>query len=154
MASRKSLPEPDLLPPLDFHPPSNGEFCPIPPTARAIEAKRRWLEMVEQKHKRLGMTRREFANSACGMAAALLAINQTACSGSDKVPGTARGIGGAGGVGGAGGCGASGCGMEVGGGAGTSSSGGASSMGGAAGQSAGGGAGMSTGGAGMGVDKT
>lgn len=41
---------------------------------------RRWLLMVEEKHRRLGMTRREFANSACGYAAALLAINQAGCS--------------------------------------------------------------------------
>lgn len=36
---------------------------------------------VEARHRRLGMTRREFAESACGMATALWAINQAGCGG-------------------------------------------------------------------------
>src|SRR6187399_616307 len=126
--TRKSRPEPDLLPPLNFHAPSNGEFCPLPPSRQAVEAERRWLELVEAKHQRLGMTRREFANSSCGMAAALFAINQAACSspekprGSEGMPMTTRGS-----------C-PSGCGMTSGGGYGMGSSGGTtSSMGGTGG---------------------
>jgi uncharacterized protein len=79
---RKSVPEPDLVSPIPFHPPSNGEFCPRPPTARGAVAERFWRRAVEDKHHRLGMTRREFAESACGMASALWALNQAAC-GSD-----------------------------------------------------------------------
>jgi predicted TIM-barrel fold metal-dependent hydrolase len=130
--TRKSRREPELVAPLDFHPPSNGEFCPVPPSARAVEAARRFWQMVEEKHKRLGMTRREFVNSSCGMAAALLAINQAACSSTGK-PGSRGG-------GGAAGCGPAGCGSGS-GGVGTSGSSGMSSGGGTGGASSGGNAG-------------
>ena len=43
-----------------------------------------WRQLVEDKHRRTGMGRREFAQSACGMAAALFVINQTACAESDS----------------------------------------------------------------------
>ena len=127
MGSRKSKPEPELLPPLDFHPPSNGEFCPISPPSRAIDAERRFWRMVEEKHRRLGMTRREFVHSSCGMAAALLSINQAACSGSGKVTGGERATGGDAG------CGPAGCGTGAGGtaGSGAGGNGGMSSGGGA-----------------------
>ena len=132
--NRKSRQEPVLVPPLDFHPPSNGEFCPIPPTARAIEAEQRWLQMVEEKHRRLGMTRREFAASSMGMAAALLAINQAACSSARKT--STQGASGSAGSG----CGPAGCGMGSGGtsGMGTGGSGGGMSSGGGGGGSGGG----------------
>jgi uncharacterized protein len=83
---KKSLPDPEVFPPLHFHPPSNGEFSPVPAPPRARNAERLWWRTVEDKHARLGLTRREFAESACGAAAALLAINQAACSGSDSQP--------------------------------------------------------------------
>ena len=35
---------------------------------------------MEDKHRRVGLSRRDFADSACGMAAALWAINQAGCS--------------------------------------------------------------------------
>lgn len=127
--TKKSRPEPDLLPPLNFHAPSNGEFCPLPPSRRAVEAEQRWLAMVETKHRRLGMTRRAFANSSCGMAAALLAINQAACSSAEK----SKASGGTT----SGGCGPDGCGTTsggFGGGSGTGSGAGTTStLGGAGG---------------------
>ncbi len=102
--------------------------------------------MVEEKHRRLGMTRREFVNSSCGMAAALLAINQAACSSSAKTSSSRGANGGAG----SGGCGPAGCGPGGFGGAassGTSSggSGGGSMTGGSGGAASGSGG---TGGAG------
>src|SRR5688500_9694369 len=106
--NRKSRREPELVPPLDFHPPSNGEFCPQPPTPRAVEAEKRFWRMVEDNHRRLGMTRREFARSSCGMAAALLAINQAACSSTGK-PGPSQRA-----TGGGAGCGPMGCGPGTG----------------------------------------
>jgi len=136
--SRKSRPEPDLIPPLDFHAPSNGEFCPIPPTRRAVEAERLWRQMVEEKHRRLGMTRREFANSSCGMAAALLAINQAACSTGREAPGSGQGASGSG-AGAGGSCSGPSCGMDSGvasggnGGSGGSDSSGGMNMGGTGG---------------------
>ncbi|HEY3497651.1 MAG TPA: amidohydrolase family protein [Polyangiaceae bacterium] len=141
--NRKSRPEPDLVPPLDFHPPSNGEFCPVPASTRAVEAERRFWQMVEEKHRRLGMTRREFVNSSCGFATALLAINQAACSSSERTDPNPRTNGG----GATSGCGPAGCGSS-----GTSGmgSGGRGGMGGAGGTSSGGrgGGGMSSGGRG------
>lgn len=77
-----------------FSPNSNGEYVPSPPTDRALAAERRWREIVEVQHKRLGMSRREFARSACGVAASLLALEQIACGGSS---GSAEGSGGSGG---------------------------------------------------------
>jgi predicted TIM-barrel fold metal-dependent hydrolase len=143
MANRKSTRDPVLLPPLDFHPPSNGEFCPMPPSARAVDAERRFWRMVEEKHRRLGMTRRQFVHSSCGMAAALLAINQAGCSSSAKTGSSRGGNGGSAG----GGCGPQGCGtggspMGSGGSSGTSGSSGASSGGGGGAMSSGGGAGF------------
>jgi predicted TIM-barrel fold metal-dependent hydrolase len=114
---RKSRREPDLLPPLDFHPPSNGEFHPLPPSARAIEAERRFWQMVEDFHRRLGMTRREFVRSSSGMAAALLAINQAACSKSSRPGSGSSSMGEAG-------CGPQGCGPGAGAGGGFGAGGG------------------------------
>ena len=82
MSTRKSAAEPEVVSPFPFHPPSNGEFCPVPQTPDALRAEALWRRTVEEKHRRLGMTRRQFAESACGMASALWALNQVAC-GSD-----------------------------------------------------------------------
>lgn len=80
MSTRKSAFEPEVVSPFPFCPPSNGEFCPSPPTPQALRAEALWRRTVEEKHRRLGMTRRQFAESACGMASALWALNQVACS--------------------------------------------------------------------------
>ena len=72
---RKSERDLPVFPPIDFQPPSNGEFCPLPPGNRARRAHELWSAIVEEKHRRLGMTRREFAESACGLAAALYVLN-------------------------------------------------------------------------------
>ena len=72
----KAKPEPAVASPIAFRACSNGEHAPIPKSARDARAERRFLEIVEEKHKRLGVTRRAFAESACGVAAALLVINE------------------------------------------------------------------------------
>jgi predicted TIM-barrel fold metal-dependent hydrolase len=82
MSTRKSARDHELVSPFPFHPPSNGEFCPAPATRSQRLAEALWRRTVEDKHRRLGMSRRQFAESACGMASALWAINQVAC-GSD-----------------------------------------------------------------------
>ncbi len=88
---RKSEPELPILPSLDFHPPSNGEFCPTPPPALARRRWDLWRRIVEEKHRRLGITRREFASSACGTAATMFVMNQLGCDTSgtaaDRMPG-------------------------------------------------------------------
>jgi predicted TIM-barrel fold metal-dependent hydrolase len=83
MTSRKSEADPELRSPIPFAPPSNGEFCPRPPSERARLAERLWRRCVEDKHRRLGLTRRQFVESACGLASALWAINQAACGDGD-----------------------------------------------------------------------
>jgi uncharacterized protein len=79
MSTRKSAHEPEVVSPFPFCPPSNGEFCPAPPTREQGLAEALWRRTLEDKHRRLGMSRRQFAESACGMASALWAINQVAC---------------------------------------------------------------------------
>ncbi len=82
MSTRKSRGEPEVISPFPFRPPSNGEFSPMAPKPEALRAEALWRRTVEDKHRRVGMSRREFAGSACGMASALWALNQVAC-GSD-----------------------------------------------------------------------
>src|SRR5262245_44675003 len=97
---KKSETDHVILPPLDFDPPSNGEFCPAPPTELGRMRHEMWRSLVEEKHRRLGISRREFAESACGTATWLFVMSQlNACDNS----GAATGAGGSGGSGGAGG---------------------------------------------------
>ena len=42
MSTRKSDRDWPIVPPIDFHPPSNGEFCPTPPDGRARRAHELW----------------------------------------------------------------------------------------------------------------
>src|SRR5918994_2995524 len=55
---------------------SNGEFNPLPqsPARRRMEA--RIGEIAESNGRRLGLDRRGFLRSSCGMAAAFLAMNE------------------------------------------------------------------------------
>jgi uncharacterized protein len=95
-SSKKTDVERSIVPPIDFHPASNGEFSPRRVTERAKRAESLWRQIVDEKHRRLGMTRREFAGSACGLAAALHVVNLTAC-GSSAETSARRSNGGAGG---------------------------------------------------------
>ena len=54
---------------------SNGEFNPLPQTADQRKVEARLKELAEQTGRRLGMDRRRFLRSACGMAAAFVAMN-------------------------------------------------------------------------------
>src|SRR6516225_3593807 len=55
---------------------SNGEYLPPPqsPTQRKVEA--RINELADINGKRLGLSRRQFMRTSCGMAAAFLAMNE------------------------------------------------------------------------------
>ncbi len=55
---------------------SNGEFNPLPQTARQREVEARIKEMADTTGRRLGLDRRRFLRSACGMATAFIAMNQ------------------------------------------------------------------------------
>jgi predicted TIM-barrel fold metal-dependent hydrolase len=101
----KSQPEPPIESPIAFHPCSNGEYCPAPEAARDRKANELFQRLVDEKSRRLGVTRRQFAESASGMAAALLVINQVygcsndsgGSSGSGPSPSGGSGSGAAGG---------------------------------------------------------
>lgn len=62
--------------PVSFHPSSNGEFEPRRVTERDRRAAALYRRIAEDKSRRLGMTRREFSESASGMVAALCVLNQ------------------------------------------------------------------------------
>ena len=64
--------------PLAFHPLSNGEYAPLPRSPIVAEAIRRTLAVADTNARRLGMSRRAFLRSSCGMAATLTAL--AACS--------------------------------------------------------------------------
>jgi uncharacterized protein len=73
--------------PIAFVACSNGEHAPAEESARDRLARARFAAIVEEKHARLGVSRREFAQSACGVAAALLVINEVyGCSDDDARP--------------------------------------------------------------------
>ena len=79
---KKSDSEQPIVPPVDFDPPSNGEFCPLPPSELGTRRHELWRGLVEEKHRRLGLSRRAFAESACGTAAWLYTLSQVpACGG-------------------------------------------------------------------------
>ena len=55
---------------------SNGEYMPAPQTDDQKRVESRLAELTETASRKLGVGRREFLNSSCGMAAALLAMNE------------------------------------------------------------------------------
>lgn len=54
---------------------SNGEFIPSPQNEKQRQVERYMSELADTLASRLGMTRRSFFNTSCGMAAAFLAMN-------------------------------------------------------------------------------
>jgi hypothetical protein len=55
---------------------SNGEYNPLPQTPQQRRVEARIVELAEAHGRRLGMGRRQFLQTASGMAAAFLAMNQ------------------------------------------------------------------------------
>src|SRR5436305_14043098 len=55
---------------------SNEEFIPPPQSAQEAEVEYRLREMADRNAKRLGLSRRHFLQSSCGMAAAMLCFNE------------------------------------------------------------------------------
>ncbi|MEZ5181410.1 MAG: amidohydrolase family protein [Acidimicrobiales bacterium] len=68
--------EPGL--PIKWHPVSNGEFLPPPPTRLVREATRRSLAALDENARRTGVDRRQFLLTACGSATMLAVL--AACS--------------------------------------------------------------------------
>jgi uncharacterized protein len=54
---------------------SNGEFNPLPQTRRQRQFEDRLKDLAEANGKRLGLDRRHFLRTSCGMAAAFIALN-------------------------------------------------------------------------------
>ncbi|MGH9650660.1 MAG: hypothetical protein ACRD3I_09350, partial [Terriglobales bacterium] len=54
---------------------SNEEYFPIPQTRQQQAVEHRALELADQNSKRLGMSRRQFLRTSCGMAVSFAAMN-------------------------------------------------------------------------------
>ena len=54
---------------------SNGEYMPILQTAEQKRVEDKIISMADANSKRIGISRREYLRSSCGMAAAFLAMN-------------------------------------------------------------------------------
>jgi predicted TIM-barrel fold metal-dependent hydrolase len=55
---------------------SNGEYLPPPQSAMQRRVEQRILQLADLNGKRLGLSRRQFMRTSCGMAAAFLAMNE------------------------------------------------------------------------------
>jgi len=55
---------------------SNGEFNPLPQTADQRKVEGRLKELADETGRKLGLDRRQFFRSTCGMAAAFVAMNE------------------------------------------------------------------------------
>ena len=55
---------------------SNGEYLPPPQSEIQKRVERRTIELADENGKRLGLDRRKFLRTSCGMAAAFLAMKQ------------------------------------------------------------------------------
>ena len=54
---------------------SNGEYLPPPQSATQEKVEARINELADLNGKQLGLSRRQFLHTSCGMAAAFLAMN-------------------------------------------------------------------------------
>ena len=55
---------------------SNGEYLPPPQSATQKKVEARINELADVNRKHLGLSRRQFLHTSCGMAAAFLAMNE------------------------------------------------------------------------------
>jgi predicted TIM-barrel fold metal-dependent hydrolase len=74
---RKSEPDSAIESPIPFRAGSNGEFAPLPETDMDRRAEAAYRALVDERARKLGVSRRDFVRSACGTTAALFVINQT-----------------------------------------------------------------------------
>src|ERR1700747_2910551 len=79
--SKRALAQTEPAEQLDFKSPvptrmvSNGEFNPLPQTRRQRQFEERLKDLSESSARKLGMDRRQFLRTPCGMAAAFVALN-------------------------------------------------------------------------------
>jgi predicted TIM-barrel fold metal-dependent hydrolase len=68
--------ESDIQSPIPNRISSNEEFIPPAQTAKEREVENRLREMADRNAKRLGLTRRRFLQTSCGMATAMICFNE------------------------------------------------------------------------------
>src|ERR1700730_2733117 len=79
--SKRELAHTELAEELDFKSPvptrmvSNGEFNPLPQTQRQRQFEERLKDLSAASARKLGMDRRQFLRTSCGMATAFVAVN-------------------------------------------------------------------------------
>jgi predicted TIM-barrel fold metal-dependent hydrolase len=66
----------DIQSPIPTRISSNEEFIPPSQSAKELEVENRLREMASRNAKKLGVTRRRFLQSSCGMAAAMICFNE------------------------------------------------------------------------------
>lgn len=94
--SKKSELEQALQSPIPFRTGCNGEFIPKPVTERDTKAEALFMRLADQRARRMGISRRDFVESAAGSATALLVINSVyGCSDAGSLDGGRSDVGGA-----------------------------------------------------------
>jgi predicted TIM-barrel fold metal-dependent hydrolase len=78
---KKSIPDPQERLPIKLDSTSNGEYWPRTRDFALQAVRRAAMRTATDKARRLGMSRREYLASSCGVATVLLALNQLGCSG-------------------------------------------------------------------------
>jgi len=82
---RKSQLEREPIPPVTFHPHSNGEYIPNDPGPKEFAAEKAYHELVDNRSRKLGISRRSFMESICGLAGGLYVMNSIyGCSGAEN----------------------------------------------------------------------
>jgi predicted TIM-barrel fold metal-dependent hydrolase len=78
---KKSIPEPPERLPVKLDSTSNGEYWPTTPSPALRAVQRSAIEQAFINARRVGLSRREYLASSCGVATVLLALNQLGCGG-------------------------------------------------------------------------
>src|SRR5687767_11542293 len=84
---KKTGPDHTPVSPIPFSHGSNGEFAPRAPGERERRAETMFRRMVDERAGKLGVSRREFVDSAAGVATALVGLNACGSSSGNPVDG-------------------------------------------------------------------
>jgi len=92
---KKSAPDLHVESPIPFRTGSNGEFVPRPRSGKDALAERTFMQLVSDKARRLGVSRRQFVGSVLGTSTALCVINAVyGCGDGGRDGGGGYGVGG------------------------------------------------------------
>jgi len=78
---KKSVPETPERLPVKLDSTSNGEYWPVTPSRALRAVQRAAMERALVNARRVGLSRREYLASSCGVATVLIALNQLGCGG-------------------------------------------------------------------------